>query len=80
MVLKIRLTRIGRKEKSIYRIVVAPERSKQQGKVVDEIGSYNPTVKPPVFNLDENKYQDWLKKGAQPSDGLRKALKTKEEK
>lgn len=72
--LKIRLTRIGRKGKPFYRIAVMPTRSKRDGKNIEILGTYDPTTNPPILKLDQKKYQEWLKKGAQLSDGVRKIL------
>jgi small subunit ribosomal protein S16 len=65
--LRIRLTRTGKKKQPSYRIVVVPRKWKRDGKYVANIGHYNPTAKPKVIKIDKQAYQDWLKKGAQPS-------------
>lgn len=77
MITKIRLSRVGKKEKPIYRIVVTPARSKRNGKSLDILGYYDPTVKPPRFEFNQTKYEEWLKKGAQASQALRKLLNEK---
>lgn len=73
MTLKIRLAKTGKTHKSLFRIVVAPARSKRSSSI-DILGFYNP----PVLNLDREKYQKWQKLGAQPSEGLRKILQKEE--
>ena len=70
--LKIKLQRVGKKHQSQYRIVVAEARSKASGKYVDLLGTYNPRKQPSEFKLNLTKYQSWLKKGAQPTDTVRK--------
>lgn len=64
---KIRLKRLGRKKKPFYRIVVADNRSPRDGKAIDEIGTYNPLMDPPAINLDMEKVDEWINKGAKPT-------------
>jgi len=73
----IRLSRLGKKNQPIYRIVVVPSQHKRNCPTLDILGQYNPSVKPPSFIIDENKLNQWIKKGALVSDGLRKLLKNK---
>lgn len=77
MPLKIRLSRIGRNKKAVYHIVVASAHSKRSNKGNEVVGFYDPTSNPPLIKIDQNKYQKWLKFGAQPSDGVRKILNEK---
>lgn len=65
---KIRLSRYGAKGRPFYRLVVAEASTGRNGKVVDFIGTYDPTVKPTAIKVDEAKALDWLLKGAQPSE------------
>jgi len=76
MAVKLRLTRVGSKKNPIYRVVAADERSPRDGKFLDIVGRYNPQTDPSTIELDEAKVKDWLAKGAQPSDAVRKLLKT----
>jgi small subunit ribosomal protein S16 len=69
--LKIKLSRTGKRSQPSYRIVVVNDRSKRDGKFTDLIGTYNPLVNPPHFSLDQDKYQQWLNHGAQPTDTVR---------
>jgi small subunit ribosomal protein S16 len=64
---KIRLRRIGTRNKPIYRMVVADERSPRDGKFIEIIGQYNPLTDPETFVVDEEKALKWLKYGAQPT-------------
>ena len=70
--LKIKLTRVGKKGQPQYRIVVIEARDKNSGKYVELLGTYNPLLKPAEFKLDTAKYKTWLDKGAQPTMTVRK--------
>ncbi len=76
MAVKLRLTRVGSKKNPIYRVVAADERSPRDGKFLDIVGRYNPQTEPSTIELDEAKVKDWLAKGAQPTDAVRRLLKT----
>src|SRR4030043_1220818 len=65
---KIRLRRIGTRNKPIYRMVVADERSPRDGKFIEIIGHYNPLTEPETFDVEEEKALKWLKYGAQPTE------------
>lgn len=71
MAVKIRLKRMGAKKAPFYRVVVADSRSPRDGKVIDEIGTYNPLKTPAEIKIDEEAAQNWLVKGAQPTDTVR---------
>ena len=71
----MRLTRMGKKKKPLYRIVVADSRNARDGKVIDEIGTYDPNTDPSTFKLDEEKAKKWLSNGAQPTETVGKILK-----
>ena len=72
---KIRLRRMGAKKAPYYRIVVADSRCPRDGRCIEEIGSYNPLTKPATINVDAEKVQNWISKGAQPTDTVRGLLK-----
>ena len=72
---KIRLRRMGAKKRPFYRIVVTDSRFARDGRFIEIIGFYDPTVDPPVLKLDTDKAQEWMGKGAQPSDTVRGLLK-----
>ncbi|WP_294351827.1 30S ribosomal protein S16, partial [uncultured Clostridium sp.] len=55
-----------------YRIVVADSRSPRDGRFIEEIGYYNPVVKPVEVKVNEEKATEWLKKGAQPTDVVKR--------
>lgn len=69
--LKIRLTRVGAKKAPCYRIVVAESRFARDGRFVEEIGTYNPLTDPAEIKIDLDKAEDWMKKGAQPTDKVK---------
>ncbi|MGE5589560.1 MAG: 30S ribosomal protein S16 [Bacillota bacterium] len=71
MAVKIRLKRMGAKKAPFYRVVVADSRSPRDGRFIDEVGYYNPTAKPAVLKVEEEKALNWMVKGAQPSDTVR---------
>lgn len=68
--LKIRLMRIGARKRPYYRVVAVDERKKRTGGYLDLLGTYNPLTQPKEINLDQKKIDEWIKKGAQPSDGF----------
>ena len=71
MAVRIRLKRMGAKKKPFYRIVVADSRFPRDGRFIEEIGYYNPTTKPTTFEVDREKAELWLSRGARPSDTVR---------
>jgi small subunit ribosomal protein S16 len=71
--LKIKLALLGKKHEPHYRIVVAEEHSKLTGQAISTLGQYHPLSKHLV--VDRNLVAEWLKKGAQPTDKVRKLLK-----
>ena len=72
---KIRLRRMGAKKAPFYRVVVADSRFPRDGRFIEEIGFYDPTKSPSVIRIDNEKAQQWLKNGAQPTDTVRALLK-----
>ena len=77
MAVKLRLARIGSKKNPIYRIVVADARSPRDGRFIEIVGRYNPQTEPSIIELDEEKIRDWISKGAQPTDSVRRLLKAR---
>jgi small subunit ribosomal protein S16 len=76
MAVRIRLTRVGGKKDPVWRIVAADQRSPRDGRVLEILGQYNPQTEPSTVKVDEDKVRDWLAKGAQPSDTVRRLLRT----
>ena len=75
MAVKIRLRRMGAKKAPFYRVVVADSRSPRDGRFIEEIGTYDPTVEPTVFKVDADKVKQWMANGAQPTETVRVLLK-----
>jgi small subunit ribosomal protein S16 len=76
MAVKLRLARVGSKKNPIYRIVAADERSPRDGKFLEIVGRYNPQTDPSTIEIDEAKAKNWLSNGAQPTDAVKRLLKT----
>jgi small subunit ribosomal protein S16 len=76
MATRIRLARVGSKKNPIYRVVVADARSPRDGRFIEIVGRYNPQTDPSTIELDADKIQDWISKGAQPSDTVKRLLKS----
>jgi small subunit ribosomal protein S16 len=68
MSVKLRLTRVGAKKKPFYRVVVADSRSPRDGRFIENVGTYDPNPEPPVIQLNAERIQHWLSKGAKPSE------------
>jgi small subunit ribosomal protein S16 len=77
MPVKMRLQRHGSKKRPFYFIVVADARAPRDGKFIQKIGTYNPLTVPATVQLDRQKALDWLHKGAQPTDTVRRILSFK---
>ncbi|PRR84178.1 30S ribosomal protein S16 [Clostridium vincentii] len=75
MAVKIRLRRMGAHKNPFYRIVVADSRSPRDGRFIEEIGYYNPIATPMELKVDEAKATEWLGKGAQATDVVKRLLK-----
>jgi len=68
----IRLTRMGRKKRPFYRIVVTDSRKRRDSGWIESIGYYDPMTEPATVKLDEERYNYWLSVGAQPSERVKK--------
>ena len=75
MATKIRLKRQGKKFYAFYRVVVVDSRKKRDGKVIEEIGTYNPNTQPSTIQIKSDRAQYWLGVGAQPTDQVLNLLK-----
>jgi small subunit ribosomal protein S16 len=73
---RLRLTRIGARKNPIWRVVVADQRSQRDGRVIETVGHYNAQTNPSTITLDAERIQHWLAEGAQPSQTVRKLLRT----
>lgn len=74
MAVKMRLIRIGKTKQPSYRVVVIDGRSPRDGRYLEQIGRYDPRQEPSLVEIDNEKAVDWLQKGAQPTDRVRKLL------
>jgi small subunit ribosomal protein S16 len=75
-VVRIRLTRVGSKKNPIWRIVVADKRSPRDGRVIENVGTYNPQTDPSTVTLKQDRLEHWISKGAMPTDTVFKLMKT----
>jgi small subunit ribosomal protein S16 len=73
--LKIKLSRTGKRGFATYNLVVAEARSKRDGRYIDLLGTYNPNSKPAAIKIDKKKLQTWIDKGAQPTETVRRLIK-----
>jgi small subunit ribosomal protein S16 len=76
MSVRLRLTRIGGRKDPVWRIVAADQRSKRDGRVIEILGHYNAQTEPSTIKVDEDKVRGWLARGAQPTDQVKKLLRT----
>jgi small subunit ribosomal protein S16 len=76
MSVRLRLTRIGGRKDPVWRIVAADQRSKRDGRVIEILGHYNAQTDPSTIKVDEEKVRGWLARGAQPTDQVKKLLRT----
>ncbi|AYE36545.1 30S ribosomal protein S16 [Borrelia turcica IST7] len=74
MSVRIRLKRMGAKKRPYYRIVVMDSASPRDGRAIEELGYYHPVEKQNQIKINENKFKDWISKGAIPSDTVKKLL------
>lgn len=75
MSVRLRLTRIGSRKNPVWRVVVADQRAKRDGRVIEIVGHYNAQTDPSTITLNEERVRDWLARGAQPTDTVRKLLR-----
>ncbi len=74
----VRLARGGSKKRPFYSINVCDSRCRRDGRFIEELGYYDPTKEPSVFEIDAEKAKKWIATGAQPTDTVRVLLKKKE--
>ena len=74
MAVKLRLKRMGSKQKPFYRIVAADSRCPRDGRFIEKVGTYNPVKNPAVITVDEEKAIKWLNNGAVPTDTVKNIL------
>ena len=71
---KIRLQRQGKKKAPFYHIVVADSRASRDGKIIEQIGTYDPMSEPVSIVLDKEKVEKWIKNGAKPTDTVKQLI------
>jgi small subunit ribosomal protein S16 len=74
MAVRIRLTRLGRKKKPFYRIVVADSESPRDGKFLDIVGTYDPMQEPHAVSVNRQKLDEWIGRGALPTTTVKSLL------
>ncbi len=74
MAVKLRLKRMGAKQKPFYRIIAADSRSPRDGRFIETVGTYDPVKKENNITVDEEKILKWLNNGAQPTDTVKNIL------
>ncbi len=74
MAVHIRLRRTGTTRKPAYRVVVADSRAARDGKFIEVLGHYNPLTNPPTVKIEVERVNEWIKKGAQPSNTVKNLL------
>ena len=74
MPVTIRLRRTGTTKRPAYRVVVTDSRSPRDGRFIEILGHYSPLTEPPTVSIDRAKVDAWIKKGAQPSNTVRRLI------
>ncbi|MEZ4499068.1 MAG: 30S ribosomal protein S16 [Thermomicrobiales bacterium] len=72
---KLRLKRVGAKQRPSYRIIAAESSSPRDGRFIEQVGFYDPQTEPATVTLNEERVRHWLSVGAQPSDTVRSLLR-----
>ena len=75
MAVKIKLQRVGKIRNAEYRVVVADARTRRSGKVIENLGIYQPGYEPSIIRIDSERAQYWLGVGAQPTEPVAALLK-----
>ena len=74
MAVRLRLTRVGGRKDPVWRVVVADQRSPRDGRVIETVGQYNAQTEPSTIVLKEDRIEEWLSKGAQPTAQVKRLL------
>lgn len=75
--LKLKLSRTGKKGFATYKLIVAEAKSKRDGRYLEELGTYNPNLTPVGLSINRVRVDYWLSQGAQPTLTIRRLLKLK---
>lgn len=73
----MRLMRMGKRKQPFYRIIVLDKRKKQKGSYIEKVGQYDPLKDPQEIIIDKAKYDAWISKGVQMSEGFSRLIKSK---
>ncbi len=73
--LKIRLRRMGTKNRPFYRVVVSDSRRTPKASALDEVGYYNPRSEPAEIKIDQERVDHWVRRGAQISSSVQKLIR-----
>ena len=71
---KIRLQRVGKKKAPFYHIVVADSRRARDGRIIEQIGTFDPMTDPSTVKMDMEKVEKWIKNGAKPTDTVKRLI------
>jgi small subunit ribosomal protein S16 len=77
MSVRVRLTRVGGKKNPNWRVVVANQRSPRDGRFIEAIGHYNPRTDPSTIVIDEERYEHWISRGAQPTGTVKQLMRAR---
>ena len=77
MSVRVRLTRVGGKKNPNWRVVVADQRSPRDGRFIEAIGHYNPRTDPSTIVIDEERFEHWISRGAQPTGTVKKLMRAR---
>jgi small subunit ribosomal protein S16 len=78
LAVRIRLTRVGATKRPAYRVIAIDKRRSRDGRALEILGFYDPLTEPATVQLDRAKIQDWISKGAQPSETVVKLMRQAE--
>ncbi|MDQ4035108.1 MAG: 30S ribosomal protein S16 [Chloroflexota bacterium] len=78
MAVRIRLTRVGATKRPAYRVIAIDKRRSRDGRALEILGYYDPLTEPATVNLDRERIDAWIGKGAQPSDTVAKLMRQAE--
>ena len=79
MAATIRLMRFGKRKNPHYRIIVLDKRKKRDGAYIEKIGLYRPFDKEQNITIEKKRFDNWIEKGAQLSEGMQRLLKNKKQ-
>jgi len=75
MAVRVRLTRVGSRKNPVWRVVVADQRSPRDGRIIEQIGHYDPHPQPSTIVIDRERLDHWLALGAEPTNTVRKLMR-----